>query len=188
MIYKVALLALLLQSIQPAGAEGTSAEAARRSLAAAVISPNSNTGTKSTNGIKPATGLKPTRTASKTSYTKKALRNKAQQSYPRTHMEKGFYLKQKNDPNGALLEFLKATQADPHQVKGFYEQALIFRTRGYRKLAQSSLEQALAIDPKYNEARILLATVQLEQGNLGGAVQELSRSLGLDSSNDSNKD
>lgn len=116
----------------------------------------------------------------KKSYSKKALRKKVQKSYPRTHMEKGHYLKQKNDLNGALLEFLKATQTDPHQVKGFYEQALIFRTRGYRKLAESSLEQALAIEPKYNEARVLLATIRLEQGNLGGAVQELTKSLGLD--------
>jgi tetratricopeptide (TPR) repeat protein len=207
-ICKVLSLALLLQTIQPVGAEGTSAEAARRSLAAAVIAPSASkatSGTKttsfnqSTNGIKPAkamapakgiapaNGIYPPKPASKTSYSQKALRNKVRQSYPRTHMEKGFYLKQKNDPNGALLEFLKATQTDPRQVKGFYEQALIFRARGYRKLAESSLEQALAVDPRYNEARILLATVQLEQGNLGGAVQELSRSLGLDS-NDSSKD
>lgn len=94
-------------------------------------------------------------------------------------MEKGLYLKQKSDLNGALIEFLNATQENPRLVKGFYEQALIFRERGYRKLAESALEQALALKPDYTEARILLATVRLEQGNLGGAVQELSKSLGL---------
>ncbi len=181
-IYKVVLLSLFLQTIQPVGAEGTPVDAARRSLAAAVIAPDISKSLSSTK----TTGL--SKPVSKTSYSKKAIRSKVGQSYPRTHMEMGFYLKQKNDPNGALLEFLKATQADPHQVRGFYEQALIFRARGYRKLAESSLGQALAIDPKYNDARILLATVRLEQGNWGGAVQELSRSLGLDSSNDSSKD
>ena len=92
-------------------------------------------------------------------YSRNALKAKARAGYPRTHLEKGFYLKQKKDLNGALIEFLNATQENPHLVKGFYEQALIFRERGYRKLAESSLEQALASKPDYNEARVLLATV-----------------------------
>jgi tetratricopeptide (TPR) repeat protein len=103
----------------------------------------------------------------------------ARASYPRTHFEKGLYYKQIRNPNAALVEFLKATQENPHLVHGFYEQALIFRQRGYLKLAESALEQALAAKPDYSDARVLLATVRLQQGNVGGAVQELSRTLGL---------
>lgn len=99
--------------------------------------------------------------------------------YPRTHLEKGLYYKQVQRENEALVEFLKATQDNPQLVRGFYEQALIFRERGYLKLAESALEQALAAQPDYNEARVLLATVRIQQGNVGGAVQELSRTLGL---------
>jgi hypothetical protein len=102
--------------------------------------------------------------------------------YPRTHFEKAFYFKQKHDLNNALIEFLKSTQENPLLVRGFYEQALIFRERGYLKLAASSLEQALAVKPDYQDARILLATISIQQGNVGGAVRELTRSLGLDPS------
>src|SRR5262249_5486084 len=100
-------------------------------------------------------------------------------SYPRTHYQEAVYLRQKGELDAALIEFLKATQVNPHLVRAFYEQALIFRERHYLKLAESALEQALAVKPDYQPARILLATVRLEQGNLTGAVSELSRTLGL---------
>ncbi len=108
-----------------------------------------------------------------------AIHSAVRSSYPSTHFQKGLYFKQKHDLNKALIEFLKSTQENPRLVRGFYEQALIFRERGYLKLAESSLEQALAANPNYSEARVLLATIRIQQGNVGGAVQELSRSLGL---------
>jgi hypothetical protein len=89
------------------------------------------------------------------------------------------YFKQKGDKSRALVEFLKATQENPRLTKAFYEQALIFRERGYLKLAQSSLEQAIALKPDYHEGRMLLATIQIEQGNVGGAMQQLGQSLGI---------
>ena len=100
--------------------------------------------------------------------------------YPRTHFEKAYYFKQKHDLNNALIEFLKSTQENPLLVRAFYEQALIFRERGYLKLAAASLEQALAVKPDYQDARILLATISIQQGNVGGAVRQLTRSLGLE--------
>lgn len=110
---------------------------------------------------------------------RQALQDVGKSAYPRTHYQRALYLRQKGDRDAALIEFLKATQENPRLVKAFYEQAVIFRERGYLKLAESALEQALAVKPDYQQARILLATVRLEQGNLGGAVNELSRSLGL---------
>ena len=107
------------------------------------------------------------------------LRAKAKGAYPRTHFDKALYFKGKGSEDAALIEFLKTTQENPRIVRAFYEQALIFRRKHFLKLAESSLEQALAIKPDYQEARILLATVRIEQGNLGGAMEELSRSLGL---------
>ncbi len=115
------------------------------------------------------------------------------------HYRLGLSLKAKGDVNKALVEFLKATQKNPRQINAFYEQALIFRQQGYLKLADSSLEQALRIAKSstktygkktsqaakiFNEndltrIRLLLATVRLEQGNVGSAAEELSRSLGI---------
>lgn len=164
------LLAASLSLLSAPGyAEEASSDSAKRAIALTDFAPkavSNQTGTKS--------GQSKSHHTNNGSYA--AL---AKKGYPRSHMEKGLYLKQKSDLNGALIEFLNATQENPRLVKGFYEQALIFRERGYRKLAESALEQALALKPDYTEARILLATVRLEQGNLGGAVQELSKSLGL---------
>ncbi|HEY9775540.1 MAG TPA: hypothetical protein V6C81_17370 [Planktothrix sp.] len=111
--------------------------------------------------------------------SKTLLKQKARTAYPRNHFEKGQYLKSKGNTNGALVEFLRSSQENPRLVRAFYEQALIFQQKGFLKLAGSSLEQALAIKPDFQEARILLATIRIEQGNVGGAVQELSKSLGL---------
>lgn len=116
---------------------------------------------------------------SKSAASTKTLRAKAQKAYPRTRFEKGQYFKAKGNLDAALIEFLHATQENPHLFKAYYEQALIFHQRGYNKLAQSSLEQCLAIKPDFQEARILLATIQIQQGNFGGAMAQLSRSLGL---------
>lgn len=111
--------------------------------------------------------------------THKQIRDLSQASYPRTHYQRGMYYRQKGELNSALIEFLKATQENPRLVRAFYEQSLIFHQRGYLKLAESALEQALAVDADYKQARVLLATIRLAQGNVGGAVSELSRTLGL---------
>lgn len=111
--------------------------------------------------------------------SKKARQDLSRSTYPSTHYQRGMYYRQKGELNSALIEFLKATQENPRLVKAFYEQALIFQQRGYLKLAESSLEQALAVDSRYQQARVLLATVRIEQGDISGAVFELSRSLGL---------
>jgi tetratricopeptide (TPR) repeat protein len=110
---------------------------------------------------------------------KRGAKKKAHAAYPSSHYQKGMYFKQKGDKSRALVEFLKTTQENPRLIKAYYEQALIFRERGYLKLAQSSLEQALAIKPDYQEGRMLMATVQIQQGNVGGAMQQLGQSLGI---------
>lgn len=111
--------------------------------------------------------------------TRKDIQKAARSTYPQSHYQRGMYLRDKGESERALIEFLKASQENPKLVQAFYEQALIFRERGYLKLAESALEQALAVKADFKQASILLATVRLEQGNLGGAVSELSKSLGL---------
>jgi tetratricopeptide (TPR) repeat protein len=110
---------------------------------------------------------------------RRVAKKMVQAAYPSSHYQKALYFKQNGDKSSALVEFLKATQQNPRLVKAFYEQALIFRERGYLKLAQSSLEQALAAKPNYQEGRMLLATLQIQQGNIGAAMQQLGQSLGI---------
>ena len=113
------------------------------------------------------------------SFPRQEINEATHSSYPRNHFQRGMYLHQIGRSDDALIEFLKATQENPRLVQAFYEQALIFRERGYLRLAESALEQALAVKHDYQQARILLATIRLQQGNVHGAVAELTQSLGL---------
>lgn len=111
--------------------------------------------------------------------SKQSIKQAAQGAYPRSHYQQALYYKQRGDFNSALVEFLRTTQEDPRMVKAYYEQAVLLWQKGYLRLAQSALEQALAVQPNYQQARLLLATISLEQGNINAAVHELSRSLGI---------
>jgi tetratricopeptide (TPR) repeat protein len=97
----------------------------------------------------------------------------------RVHFENGMKYRREGDSGRALVDFLKATREDPKLVEAYYEQALIFREKGFHKLAVSRLEQAIAIRGQFQKARLLLATIKLEQGNVSDAVEQLGASLGL---------
>jgi tetratricopeptide (TPR) repeat protein len=98
---------------------------------------------------------------------------------PVNHMQRALVLRQQGNLDGALIEYLKAAQDNPSQVRAFYEQALIFKQKGYNKLAQSALQQALTVKPDFHDARVLLASLYLQDGDLSHATKELFSSLGL---------
>lgn len=108
-----------------------------------------------------------------------ALIAKNRAKLARVNFDKGMQYRDSGDSSRALIEFLKATREDPKLIDAYYEQALIFREKGFTKLAVSRLEQALAIRPKYSRARLLLATLKLEQGKVSDAVEQLGESLNL---------
>lgn len=108
-----------------------------------------------------------------------ASKKAASKSYPSNSLERGFYLKQQGQLNAALLEFIKSAHENPREVRAFYEQAQIFKQQGNTKLAKSALEQALAIAPKYTEARTMLVQTHLESGNLIGVANEVGKLFNL---------
>lgn len=79
-----------------------------------------------------------------------------------------------------MIDFLQASKENPRLTQAFFEQALIFRQKGFANLAESALNQALLLEPNFQQARLLLAAVRLESGNVGGATRELGKSLGLE--------
>lgn len=95
------------------------------------------------------------------------------------HYRMGLRLKKKKQWEDALTQFLEATNKNPNHFKSFFEQALIYRHKQIHDMAVTCLQQALTIKPKYKDARVLLATLQLEKGNVGGAFEQLKESLGM---------
>ncbi len=95
------------------------------------------------------------------------------------HYRLGLRLKKKKQWEEALTQFLDATNKNPNHFKSFFEQALIYRQKQIHDMAVTCLEQSLTIKPKYKDARVLLATLQLEKGNIGGAFEQLKESLGM---------
>ncbi len=95
------------------------------------------------------------------------------------HYRMGLRLKKKKQWEDALTQFLEATNKNPNHFKSFFEQALIYRHKQIHDMAVTCLQQALTIKPKYKDARVLLATLQLEKGNVGGAFEQLRESLGM---------
>ena len=107
-----------------------------------------------------------------TKFGTKNKKNIAQKAY-----DKAIALNEKGDIGASLLELMKAVNADPTMVKAYYQQALIFRKQNLLKLASSRLEQALAIKPDYNEARVLLAQISIEMGDFSKAIVHLGKSM-----------
>lgn len=122
-------------------------------------------------------------TPQKTVTAQKTSANSSTSGFSNSAYQTGLSFKAKGDANRALIEFLQASKENPKFTAAYYEQALLFREKGHTKLAESALTQALTIDPNYQQARLLLAAIRLESGNVGGATQELSKSLGLELKN-----
>ena len=85
----------------------------------------------------------------------------------------------KNARDQALVKFIDAVRQNPRDRNSLYQQALLFREKGYSKLAVSALDRILSIKPDDREARLLLAAIKLEAGDHQAAAQQLSSSLGL---------
>lgn len=94
-----------------------------------------------------------------------------------TSFERAMAMKKEGNTGGALLELIKVVNANPQMVEAYYQQALIFKEQNLLKLAASRLEQAIAIDPEFKKGRVLLATIAIEQGDVGEAFKQLGKSL-----------
>ncbi|NJL73544.1 MAG: hypothetical protein HC888_19480, partial [Candidatus Competibacteraceae bacterium] len=84
--------------------------------------------------------------------------------------QKGLAAKAKGDLNQALIDFLQASKENPRLTQAFFEQALIFRQKGFANLAESALNQALFLEPNFQQARLLLAAVDWKAAMFGGAT------------------
>lgn len=109
------------------------------------------------------------------------------------HYRVGLRLKKKKQWEEALTQFLEATNKNPNHFKSFFEQALIYRQKQLHDMSVTCLQQALTIKPKFKDARVLLAALQLEKGNVGSAFEQLKESLGIkpngeDKNNDTKAD
>ena len=99
--------------------------------------------------------------------------------FPKNSFERAAYLIKVGKPLLALPELDKVIKANPNSVEAYLSKAKIFNDLHRLDEAQVCLRKALAIQPDYQPARILLATVAIQKGDLDGAMKELGQSFGF---------
>ena len=79
-----------------------------------------------------------------------------------------------NEPSGAAQELERSLKADPSQVESRYLLALARSSLGDRAASRMELEQVLRANPRHPKARSEMARILLEQGDVGGAQEQLA--------------
>lgn len=101
-------------------------------------------------------------------------------------------MKQPNDTglDAAIEEYKQAVDLDPHYADAHAKLALAYgrlyairRDPGALDLARGNCEHALALDPGMVDARLSLAFLLEQTGNVQGALDEIKKTLALDPSN-----
>lgn len=116
-----------------------------------------------------------------------AQQRQLKRAYPANSYERGMYFRQLGELDKALIEFIRAAQENPRNMKAFFAQAQIFKQQGKSKLAKSALEQALAVKPDFSEGRSFLVQLHVESGNLIGAASEVGKLWNLNNESKKSK-
>jgi putative PEP-CTERM system TPR-repeat lipoprotein len=80
----------------------------------------------------------------------------------------------RNDPAGAVADLQKAEELFPHALQVKYELALAYERLGDTERAIDRLNAAVALEPNYREAVLLLADLDIRKANATAAVALLN--------------
>ncbi len=103
-----------------------------------------------------------------------------------TRTAEGLLDSQKHDMGRAIEKFRQAIRANPQDAYSHYLLAQALMSRGRTKGAaddgaeRTAAKQAIQLDPKLGAARDLLATIDLEDGNIKDAIAQSRAALRLD--------
>lgn len=82
-----------------------------------------------------------------------------------------------NDPASALDRFNLVTRESPRNAMGYYFRALAQIRQGKNKVAEADLLKAIELDPRFYEARLILAESYLRDRNKDLAGQQIEAAL-----------
>ncbi len=82
-----------------------------------------------------------------------------------------------NDPASALDRFNLVTRESPRNAMGYYFRALAQIRQGKNKVAEADLLKAIELDPRFYEARLILAESYLRDRNKDLARQQIEAAL-----------
>lgn len=91
------------------------------------------------------------------------------------HLNLGILAAQRNQPTEAERRFRRAARLDPDSVEIQYNLGTALASRNRLGEAAQAFERALAIDESYDPARLNLAVIRLNLGDLAGARGHLDR-------------
>jgi len=83
----------------------------------------------------------------------------------------------RGDSEKALAKAISLTTLFPQSLEAHCEMAKIYAVRGEFSNAVDSLNRALAINPEYKDALVLLGSIDVQQGNNSAAVTTLRKLL-----------
>jgi tetratricopeptide (TPR) repeat protein len=89
----------------------------------------------------------------------------------------GDILLTKGDAAGAITYFENAARANPDSILAPTELGVAYYTNSKMPQAEEQFRRALAMDPKYTDARFNLASVEAEAGDLSSSVQDFKKVL-----------
>jgi Flp pilus assembly protein TadD len=89
----------------------------------------------------------------------------------------GDILLTKGDAAGAITYFENAARANPDSILAPAELGVAYYTASKVSEAEQQFRKALAMDPKYTDARFNLASVEAEGGDLASSVKDFKQVL-----------
>jgi tetratricopeptide (TPR) repeat protein len=89
----------------------------------------------------------------------------------------GRFLVEQGRIDEAVTDLQHATRADSQSVQAHYYLAVAQLQEKQPKLAQAELQSALELQPDFSPARILLAGIKLDAGEVNAGISELDRAV-----------
>jgi len=98
---------------------------------------------------------------------------------PKPSIDRSLGLAKQGKTKEALDELDAFIQKHPKSYKAFYEKGVLLKNSHRVDQAIDSLNEALKVRPRYQPARLLLASIAIERGDLGTAMKHIGTSIGF---------
>jgi tetratricopeptide (TPR) repeat protein len=98
----------------------------------------------------------------------------------RTHLNRGYERRQKNDTDGALSDYGAAIAANPEYALAYYNRGNVYRSLGKSDLALTDLNEAIRLNAADPDAYNWRGVVYKDSSDFENALKDFSEALRLD--------